>query len=77
MGLGEIEHEPVKSGFIVTLGHVAVVDEDGVLLSLTRADTSMLARPLGVTLIVLLSGAPDTPDQTKWYGLFPPDTVMA
>jgi hypothetical protein len=66
MGFGEMEHEPVKSGFIVTLGHVAVVDEDGVLLSLTRADTSMLARPLGVTLIVLLSGAPETPDQTKW-----------
>jgi hypothetical protein len=61
---------------MVTLGQLAVVDAEGILLSLTRAETSMLERPLGVTLIVLLSGAPETPDQTKWYGLFPPDTVM-
>ena len=75
--MGDIEHEPVNAGFIVTLGQAAVVDVIGLLLSLTRAETSRLARPLGVTLIVLLSGAAETPTQTKWYGLVPPDVVTA
>src|ERR1035437_1734204 len=77
MGLEEIEQEPIKVGLIVTLGQLAVVDPTGVLLSLTRAETSMLARPLGVTLMLLVSPAPETPDQPKWYGLVPPDAVTA